>query len=87
MFSKRVEILKRAGHQDVVMLRKHQVGVRGRDGMIIEGSGQGNERLFELRWGYSGSGTDEYGVAERDRVFDIISTCVERTARKDSVNG
>src|ERR1700733_7094850 len=80
MFSKRVEILERVGYQDVTMLHKHQAGVRGRDGMTIEGSGQDNERLFELGWGYSGSGTDEYGVAERDRVFDLISICVERVS-------
>jgi hypothetical protein len=72
LFNKRIEILDRVGYQDIARLATRQVGVRGRDGMIIDGFGADGERVFELRWG-SGGVSDADGSVERDRIFAIMS--------------
>ncbi|MGO9789953.1 MAG: hypothetical protein ACLPUT_01535 [Solirubrobacteraceae bacterium] len=77
LFSKRIEMIERISYADVSLLVMRQVGVRGRDGMIIDGIGHGRERLFELRWGCGGPVSEADAATERDRMFAVISSLVE----------
>lgn len=75
-FSKHLELIERVLYADVTMLATRQEGVRGRDGMIIDGLGHGNARLFELRWGCGGPVSEGDAAAERDRILSVLSPLV-----------
>ena len=80
VFNKRIEIRERAGYMDISRLATRQVGVRGRDGMIIDGFGADGQPAFELRWGCGGPVSEDDAAAERDRIFAIISAQLETLA-------
>jgi hypothetical protein len=73
LFNKRIEILERVGYLDITRLATRQVGVRGRDGMIIDGFEADGQRAFELKWGCGGPVSEDDASAERDRIFAIMS--------------
>jgi hypothetical protein len=80
VFNKRIEIRERAGYMDISRLATRQVGVRGRDGMIIDGFGADGQPAFELRWGCGGPVSEDDAATERDRIFAIISAQLKTLA-------
>jgi hypothetical protein len=80
MFAKRIEIVTRAAHIGIVRVESRQTGVRGRDGMIIDGFDSSGHQIFELNWSSSGPAIDDGGESERDRVAAILGSCIERLA-------
>jgi hypothetical protein len=84
LFSKRIEITERAGYLDITRLATRQVGVRGRDGMIIDGFGADGQPAFELRWGCGGPVSEEDAATERDRVYAIMAAQLETLGRASS---
>jgi hypothetical protein len=73
IFNKRIEFLSRAGYTDTGRLMKRQKGLRGRDGMIVDGLGHDGSSLFELSWGCGGPISEQDAEAERDRVYAVIA--------------
>jgi len=72
LFKKRVEIGKPVAYDGRIQLLKNQKGVRGRDGMLIEGFVDGGRPLFELSWGCGGPVSIEDAAGERDRIFEVM---------------
>lgn len=76
VFKKRIEAGKPVSYQDGIHLVRGQKGVRGRDGMLIEGFSHGSSPLFELSWDCGGPVSESDAADERDRIFNIMQPLV-----------
>jgi hypothetical protein len=72
LFKKRIEVDEPVSYDRVAHLLRDQKGVRGRDGMLIQGFDSATSQAFELNWGCGGPVSIEDAANERDRIFAII---------------
>jgi hypothetical protein len=80
IFNKRAEVGVPVSYTGDMHLIRDQKGVRGRDGVLIQGFDAGGAQLFELSWGCGGPVSIEDAAAERDRVFAVIQRLASAAA-------